>query len=81
MSLSAAGLYVGIAEDVVVRTLVMGLGFLLVGLMGNFTWMMLGRTLNRWLGDASQGRVVNIIMALLIFGLVAMILLPEFWTS
>ena len=73
--LSSAGLYIDIADDIFVRTIVMVLVFVLVGLPCSFTWMLLGRTLNHWLGEASHGRVINIIMALLIFGLVAVILL------
>jgi len=73
--LSSAGLYIDIADDIFVRTIVMVLVFVIIGLPCSFTWMMLGRTLNRWLGEASHGRVVNIIMSLLIFGLVAIILL------
>ena len=73
--LSSAGLYIDIADDIFVRAIVMVLVFVSVGLPCSFTWMLLGRTLNRWLGEASHGRVVNIVMALLIFGLVAIILL------
>jgi threonine/homoserine/homoserine lactone efflux protein len=73
--LSSAGLYIDIADDIFVRTIFMVLVFVLVGLPCSFTWMLLGGTLNLWLGEASHGRVINIIMALLIFGLVAVILL------
>ncbi|VAW04836.1 Transporter, LysE family [hydrothermal vent metagenome] len=75
MAFSSAGLYAGIAEDIMVRTIVIVVTFMMVGLPCSITWMMLGRALNHWLGEASHGRVVNIIMALLIFGLVIMILL------
>ncbi|VAX05115.1 Transporter, LysE family [hydrothermal vent metagenome] len=75
MALSSAGLYVGIADDIYHRTIIIVVTFILVGLPCSITWMLLGHTLNRWLGEASHGRVVNIIMALLIFGLVALVLL------
>jgi len=75
MALSSAGLYVDITEDLISRLIVMTMIFTLVGMPCGIAWMILGRGLTRWLGPAGHGRVINLIMALLIFGLVGMILM------
>ncbi|WP_417624443.1 LysE family translocator [Paremcibacter congregatus] len=75
MVLSTASLYSGIAEDITLRTVIIVLTFSAVGTPSGISWMLLGRAMNRWLGDASHGRVMNIAMGVLILALVAVILM------
>lgn len=72
--LSSSGLYVEMVSDVSMRAAIMVAVFVLVGTPCSFAWMMLGRTLRRWMQRESVRRVVNLVMALLIFCVVVVIL-------
>lgn len=73
--LSSSGLYVEIADTMAARAAIMVAVFVLIGTPCSFFWMMLGQSLRRSMEREVVRRAVNLVMALLIFGVVAVILL------
>lgn len=77
MSVALAGAYVGIAENIALRTTLICGTFLIFGLLSATTWAVAGSTLNRLMSSGQSAKTLNVIMGLLLMGTAVMILMTK----
>lgn len=77
MALAAAGAYVGISDDIIVRTALICGTFLFIGIASASTWAIAGSALNRLMSKGRSALILNTVMGLLLFGTALMILLTK----
>lgn len=77
MAVALAGAYVGISENIALRTALICGTFLIFGLLSATTWAVAGSTLNRLMSSGQSAKTLNIIMGLLLMGTAVMILMTK----
>lgn len=66
LALAAAGAYVELAPDNLVRTAIIVAAFMISAPIANGLWVMVGEGLHRLLSDARSGRIFGLLMAALL---------------
>jgi threonine/homoserine/homoserine lactone efflux protein len=66
ISLSAAGAYVSISDQVIERAMVIGGVFFAVGSFSSSSWLTLGGALNHWMSSGRQATAINAAMGMLL---------------
>ncbi|MBL4869644.1 MAG: LysE family translocator [Robiginitomaculum sp.] len=77
MAIAAAGAYVGVANDLWLRALLICGTFLFIGFASAGTWTIAGNTLNRLMSSGRSAMILNIVMGLLLLATAAMILMAK----
>ncbi len=75
MAIAAASAYMEVADSLTLRLVLINGTFLLMGFASAGAWAVAGGALNRLMSGGLAARVVNLFMALLLFGTALMILL------
>lgn len=81
MATLTAGAYVGIADDILLRTFLMCGTFLVAGCVSASTWTIAGSWLNRLMSSGKSARILNTVMGILLIGTALMILMAKVKTG
>lgn len=77
MALAAASAYVGVADDIWLRTLLICGTFLIMGFASAGTWTIAGNALNRLMSSGRSATILNVFMGLLLLATAVMILMAK----
>ncbi|PHS28678.1 MAG: hypothetical protein COA84_00345 [Robiginitomaculum sp.] len=66
MSISSAGVYIGLADAAAMRALIIGGTFFCFGIVSSTTWTLAGSFLNRYMSSGRSAVILNLVMGLLL---------------